>query len=571
MAPVESPLNSRYADLVRLLTRYGRSDLVSGAQLDEFAVAEPSGSVGVEDAADATGDVPNAEQFASDLERMGPTFVKLGQLLSTRFDLLPAAYTTALGRLQDSVEPIPFDEIREVVESELGARIQDRFSDFSTEPLAAASIGQVHAATLRNGREVVVKVQRPGVRETIRDDMEVLARLASLADRRTSAGRRFGFGQLLGQFRRSLAGELDYRREAKNLELFGELTADYDLLVVPQPTMDYTTSRVLTMERIEGRKVTDVGRLGLLDVEARPIVEQLFAAYLRMILDRGVLHADPHPGNLLLTDDGRLALLDLGMTASVPPRIQEEVVKLLLSISEGDGEETATILAAMGHPIEGYDAAAFRDDVSHLVSEAVASGADLQVGTVLVDLSRLSGTHGLRPPAEMSMIGKALLNLDQATSHLDPDFAPAEAIRDNVSQIFRSGLKTSPAGLLSAAIEAKNFTAQLPKRANRILDSMADGEFTVRVNAIDEERLHLVLQRMANRLTLGLIIAATLIGASFMMRVPSSWTILGYPGIAIFFFLLAAVGGVVLAVWIIATDRKVARTSERRQSPPGMG
>jgi predicted unusual protein kinase regulating ubiquinone biosynthesis (AarF/ABC1/UbiB family) len=314
------------------------------------------------------------------------------------------------------------------------------------------------------------------------------------------------------------------------------------------------------MDRIEGRKVTDLGPLSLLDVDARPIVEQLFGAYLRMILDHGVLHADPHPGNLLLTDDGRLALLDLGMTASVPPRVQHDVVKLLLSISEGDGEETAAILAAMGQPLEGYDAVAFRDDVRHLVSEAVASGSDLQVGTVLADLIRLSGTHGLRPPAEMSMIGKALLNLDQATSHLDPTFDPTESIRDNVSEIFRSGLKTTSGGLLSAAIEAKTFTAQLPKRANRILDAMAAGEFRLRVDAIDEERLHLVLQRIANRLTLGLIIAATLIGAAFMMRVPSSWTLLGYPGIAILFFLLAALAGVVLAVWIITTDRKVART-----------
>ena len=561
---MRNPLDSRYVDLVRLLRRYGRSELVSGAQLDEFSVDEPDAG-----GDPATGDAATAERFAADLERMGPTFIKLGQLLSTRFDLLPPAYTTALTRLQDTVEPIPFAEVREVVEAELGATIGERFSDFSMDPLASASIGQVHAATLRNGHEVVVKVQRPGVRETVREDMEVLARLATVADNRTDAGRRFGFGQLLGQFRRSLAGELDYRREARNLVTFGELTADYPHLVVPQPVMEYTTSRLLTMDRIEGRKITDIGRFGLTDIDARPIVEELFRAYLRMILDQGVLHADPHPGNLLLMDDGRLALLDLGMTASVPPRLQDEVVKLLLAISDGDGEETATILASMGHPIEGYDAAAFRDDVRHLVSEAVATGPDLEVGTVLVDLSRVSGLHGLRPPAEMSMIGKAMLNLDQATSHLDPTFAPAQCIRDNVSEIFASGLKTSPGGLLSAAIEAKDFTAQLPRRANRILDAMADGEFRLRVDAIDEQRLHLVLQRVANRLTLGLIIAATLIGAAFMMRVPSTWTILGYPGIAILFFLLAAVAGIVMAVWIVTTDRKVARTDHHGRPRQG--
>ncbi len=543
--------DNRYVALARLVRRYGRSDLLAGAQLDEFDI-DDEGTIG---------DADRATAFAADLEAMGPTFIKLGQLLSTRFDLLPAAYTTALERLQDSVAPVPFEVVREVVEAELGAPLKERFSDFTEEPLAAASIGQVHRAVLRNGHEVVVKVQRPDVREVVREDMEVLERLASLADNRTEMGRTFGFGSLLGQFRRSLAGELDYRREARSLVTFGELTAPYDLLLVPQPVPEYTTSKVLTMDYVDGRKITDIGRLGLVDLDARPIVEQLFSAYLHMILDAGVLHADPHPGNLLLTDDGRLALLDLGMTASVAPRMQNDIIKLLLTISDGDGEETAVVLAAMGHPLDGFDAAAFRDDVAHLVSEALATGSDLSIGTVLTNLSRLSGQHGLRPPAEMSMVGKALLNLDQVTSHLDPDFAPAVAIRTQVSDIFASGLKVSAGGLIAAAIESKTFMSQLPQRANRIVDSLAEGELTIRVQAIDEERLHTVIQRVANRVTLGIIIAATILGAAMMVRVPSEWTVLGYPGLAISFFFFAVLAGVAMAAWIFLTDRKVAQSS----------
>ncbi|WP_297621936.1 AarF/UbiB family protein [Nocardioides sp.] len=551
--------DNRYVALARLIRRYGRSDLLAGAQLDEFDVDEQA----------PLGDTERADAFAADLERMGPTFIKLGQLLSTRFDLLPAAYTTALERLQDSVEPISFETVREVVEAELGAPLRERFSEFDEKPLAAASIGQVHRAVLRNGHEVVVKVQRPDVRDVVRQDMDVLERLAAQADKRTEVGRTFGFGRLLDQFRRSLAGELDYRREARSLVTFGELTAPYDLLLVPQPVPEYTTSRVLTMDYVEGRKITDIGRLGLVDLDARPIVEQLFTAYLHMILDAGVLHADPHPGNLLLTDDGRLALLDLGMTAAVPPRIQNDVIKLLLSIGDGDGEETAVVLASMGHPLEAFDAAAFRDDVSHLVSEAVASGSDVSVGTVLMDLSRLSGHHGLRPPPEMTMVGKALLNLDRSTSHLDPGFAPAVAIRKNVSEIFGAGLKLSAGGLMSAAIESKTFVSQLPKRANRIMDTLADGEFRIQVQAIDEERLHTVIQRVANRVTLGIIIAATILGAALVVRVPSRWTVLGYPGLAILFFFFAVSAGAAMAVWIFLTDRKVAHAvaSDRGRQP----
>ena len=542
--------DNRYVALARLVRRHGRSDLLAGANLDEFDIDDEA----------PLGDTARAEAFADDLERMGPTFIKLGQLLSTRFDLLPASYTTALERLQDEVDPISFETVREVVEGELGATLKERFRDFDEEPLAAASLGQVHRAVLRNGREVVVKVQRPHVRETVREDMKVLGRLARLADKRTEVGRSFGFGRLLDQFRRSLAGELDYRREARNLVTFGELTAAYDLLLVPQPVEAYTTSKVLTMDYVEGRKVTDIGQLGLIDIDARPIVEQLFSAYLHMILDAGVLHADPHPGNLLLTPDGRLALLDLGMTASVPPRVQHDIIKLLMAISDGDGEETASILASMGHPTDAFNPGAFRDDVAHLVSEAIASGADVAVGAVVVDLSRLSGAHGLRPPAEMSMVGKALLNLDRTTSHLDPGFSPTEAIRENASDIFSAGLTMSPGGIVAAAIESKTFLTQLPQRANRIMDSLADGEFRVKVDAIDEQRLHTVIQRVANRLTLGIIIAATILGAALMMRVPSSWTVLGYPGLAMLFFLFAVCAGVALAIWVITTDRRVART-----------
>ena len=542
---------SSYTDLVRLLLRYGRTDLLAGAQLDEFAI----GDEGVEAGSERT-----AEAFAADLEAMGPTYIKMGQLLSTRFDLLPTAYTEALTRLQDTVAPFPFDEVREIVESELGARIKDLFATFDEEPLASASLGQVHRATTRSGKDVVVKVQRPDVRDTIRDDMTVLGKITEVADKRTTLGRSYGLSQLLSQFRRSLVGELDYRREAKNLLRFVELTRDYDHLVVPEPLLQLTTSRVLTMEHIEGRKVTDLGPLALMDIEARPMVEELFRCYLRMILDDGVLHADPHPGNLLVTDDGRIALLDLGMVATVPARVQTQVVKVLLAISDGDGEECARVLAEMGHPLEDYDPAAFRDEVAHLVSEAVGSGPDMEAGRVLVDLSRISGSHGLRPPAEMSMIGKALLNLDQATAHLDPTFAPAEAIRDNVSEIFASSLKTSPGGILAAAIEAKEFTALLPKRANRILDAVSQGELRVNVDAIDEQRLHLVLQRVANRLTLGLIIAATIIGAAMMMRVETDARIFGFPAIAMVFFTVAVVAAVALGVQIVLTDRKLART-----------
>lgn len=550
---------ARYASLARLLLRYGRSDLVRGAGLDTFADPQATD-------ADSAAETRTAEALAADLESMGPTYTKLGQLLSTRFDLLPAPYTEALSRLQDEVEPFSAEQVEEIIESELGADVRHLFEHFDREPLATASLGQVHRARMVGGREVVVKVQRPDARDVVRGDMETLRTLADLADRGTSAGRKFGFAELLQQFERSLTAELDYRREARNLIRFAELTERYDRLVVPQPVADLTTTRVLTMDWIEGRKVTDVGPLGLMEIDTGPLVDQLFRAYLRSILHEGFVHADPHPGNLLLTPDGRLGIIDLGMVAHVPPRLQRQVVRLLAAISDDNGEQAAAVLAEMGRPLGEYDGIAFRQDVTRLVSDAVADGPRLQAGSVLVELSRISGAHGLRPPAEMSLIGKALLNLDQSILHLDPEFAPAEAIRDNVGEILRAGLKTSTGDLVAAALDAKEFTSQLPRRANRILESLADGTLQVKVDAMDEERLHTVLQRVANRLTLGLVIAATIIGAAMLIQVPTQHRFLGYPVIAMVLFAVAVLGGGALAAWIVVTDRKVARTE--RRSPP---
>lgn len=558
MAPTQHSASTRYAALVRLLLRHGRSDLVRGAQLDEFNT----------DATQPIGDEDLAETFANDLEEMGPTYIKLGQLLSTRPDLMPPAYLASLSRLQDDVEPFPFDQVRAIVEEELGADLRTLFTRFDETPMAAASIGQVHRATTRTGREVVVKVQRPGIRGQVRGDMDVLGRLARWADDHLDVGRAYGFSDLLAEFRRSLAGELDYTREARNLQRFGELTRGYEHLTVPQPIMDYTTSRVLTMDFVDGRKLTDITPLGMTDIDGPPLVEDLFRAYLRMILVDGVLHADPHPGNLLLTTDGRIALLDLGMVASVPSGVQSKVVKLLLAISDVDGEEVAEVLAELGHPLATYDSAAFRVNVSHLVSEAMARGGDVEVGAVMMELSRVSAQHGLRPPAEMAMIGKALLNLDQAIHRLAPDFSPTEEIRRNASHILAGGLKVSPGGLVAAALEAKEFSATLPRRANRILDSLAEGELTFRINAIDEERLLVVLQRLANRLTMGLILAAIVVGASLVMRVPSTQTLFGYPAIAMVFFLVAALSGTALIIWIVVTDRRVAREARARHRRP---
>lgn len=503
------------------------------------------------------------ERLTSDLESLGATFVKFGQLLSTRHDLLPDDYTEALTRLQDGVEAFPADQVHEVIEADLGARVSDLFASFDDTPLASASIGQVHRAVTRSGREVVVKVQRPGVIEQVAGDMAALERVATLVDT-TSAGRRVGTQALLAQFRRVLADELDYRKEAAHLQRFRELTADAPLLIVPAPLPDFCTERVLTMDYIHGKKVTEVGPLGLMDVDGPALAGALFGFTLETMLSEGVLHADPHPGNLLLTADGRLALIDLGMVAAVPRRTQSQLVRLLLAVANGDGEQVAEVIGSMGQPLDSWDAAAFLDDVSHLVNGSLTLGSEAQAGSILVELARLSGDHGLRPPPEMAMVGKALLNLDQSTKHLDPNFRPADAIRERLPRILATTMKPSAAEVAVGALDSKEFLENLPGRANRVLDALANGELTVTVNAFDEDRLLHHSQRLINRLTVGMILAALTLSAALMMRAPGGPRLFGYPALAVVFFLIAAIAGLGLAGWILITDREAARRAKRR-------
>jgi predicted unusual protein kinase regulating ubiquinone biosynthesis (AarF/ABC1/UbiB family) len=547
---------ARYRDIARLLIRYGRSDLVTELDID---------GLGPEDR-----DLPlceDAAQLADDLEALGPTFIKLGQLLSTRVDLLPAPYTDALARLQDDVAPFPYADVEAIVVDELGVDLRHAFASFDPEPLAAASLAQVHRAVLRSGREVVVKVQRPGIRAQISEDMAALGEIAEFADGHTAWGRRLGFGELLEQFRRALVAELDYTREATNLTTLARIVAPWPRLVVPRPVPDYSTGRVLTMDYLPGRKVTDLGPLARTDLDGEPLVDDLFRAYLQQMLGEGFFHADPHPGNVLLTADGRLALIDLGMVARLPTSARDTMTKLLLAVGDGNGDGAADALSALGTRREGFDRDRLRAAVGDLVQRSAEQGSDLQAGAVVLELTRVAGAAGLRPAPELALVGKALLNLDQVARTLDPGFAPADALRRHTAAIMQARMRTGTGGLLEAAMEARDFTLQLPGRVNKVMDAVAEGKFELKVDAIDEPQLLAVLQRLANRLATGMVLAALVVGAALMMQIPTRSRIFGYPSIAMICFALAAGGGLTLVVSVLLADRRIARTARSHRRP----
>jgi ubiquinone biosynthesis protein len=328
----------RYKEIAFLFWKYGRSDLVQNMGLDEPYDPEKEGK--------KIGDV-TPDQLADDLEAMGPTYIKIGQVLAGRPDLIPPAYMKALERLQDKVTTFPYEEAEQIVMSELGVRISKAFSRFDTTPLATASLGQVHAAALRDGREVVVKIQRPGIRVQIAEDFEVLGEIAGFLDQHTATGRRYRFCAVLEEFRRAIQQELNYETEAQNLITVGANLKEFAHITVPQPVPDYCTRSVLTMDYVQGSKITSISPIARIDIDGGVLVEELFKAYLKQVLVDGIFHADPHPGNVFLTGDHRIALLDLGMVGHTAPGMQENLLKLLLSVSEGKGEDAAETVIRM--------------------------------------------------------------------------------------------------------------------------------------------------------------------------------------------------------------------------------
>ena len=357
---------------------------------------------------------------------------------------------------------------------------------------------------------------------------------------------------------RSLLQELDYRLEANNLSTIREQLHDFPRVIIPAPIGDYCTSRVLTMEFVPGKKITELSPLTKMEFDGAALAEELFRAYLTQILVDGFFHADPHPGNVFLTPDYRIALLDLGMVGHILPRLQEDLLQLLLAIAEGRGDEAANIAIKIGEQKEDFDHGVFVRRIGEIVAQQkTATVEQMQVGRLVLEVTQTSAESGIRVPAELSMLGKTLLNLDQVGRAIAPEFDPNTSIRQNAAQILQQRLvkSLSPGNLFGGVLELKDLLQRLPARVNKIIDALSNNQLKIAIDAIDERTLIVGFQKVANRITVGLILAALIVGAAMLMRVDTSFRIWGYPGLAIIFFLVAAGGGIALLINILFYDR----------------
>jgi ubiquinone biosynthesis protein len=403
------------------------------------------------------------------------------------------------------------------------------------------------------------------IRKQIAEDFEVLEQIADFFDAHTEIGRRHRFLKILEEFRITIQQELNYEREAQNLIALGANLKEFELIQVPQPIPDYSTRCVLTMDYVQGRKITSVGPLGRLEMKGAPLAEELFKAYLKQVLVDGLFHADPHPGNVFLTDAGHIALLDLGMVGHTTPGMQENLLKLLMAISEGKSDEAAAIVIRISETTEEFNPTEFRRHIGQLMAARQDQGLQqINVGKSVLEVSKTAADNGLFVPSELTLLGKTLLQLDEVGKILDPTFDPNAAIRRNVGELMSQRMRKNltPGSAFSSLLEVKDFVVGLPSRLNNIMDAITNHELEVKVKAVDAKLVMEGFQKIANRITMGIVLAALIMGASLLTQVPTSFRIFGYPGLAMLCFLAAAAGGFWLVFNIFVQDHK------GRKKPP---
>jgi len=545
-----------YRDLLVLFTRYGRKDFRLELDPGELLLQdEPEGQI-----------EPDVQQranaFAAALKKMGPTYVKFGQVLSTRPDIVPQEYIVALESLQDDVEPFSFADVERIVEEELGVRISKAFQFFDATPIAAASLGQVHHAVLREGQDVVVKVQRPNVREHVRKDLEVFKDIAEVVEEHTSFGSKMNLMGAVEQARLTLINELDYLQEAQNTEILRANLAEFPAIYIPRVIHDFTTSRVLTTERVRGDKLSKLTPLKTLDRHYSELSAVVVHAYLKQICVDGFWHSDPHPGNVFvreLNGKPQIVLLDFGMVARISHEMQDEIIKLLLAISSNRGAEVADACVRLSEAQERFDAVKFTHEISVLVANVHSTEASqVNTGQLIFNVIALCNNNDLKAPPELALLAKTLLHLDSITRRLDLEFDPQTITRQYAEELMAKKLvqKFNPRNFYPALLDLNQLVLDLPHRAREIVDLTAAGKLTFGVKLTQAEEFLGGVHKIANRITVGLVIAALLVASSLMMRVPATWRLFGYPALAIFGYLIAAVAAVFLIVSILVQDRR---------------
>ncbi|MBI2953409.1 MAG: AarF/ABC1/UbiB kinase family protein [Chloroflexi bacterium] len=508
----------RYRQVVRILFRHGFGYLVN--QLGQgHLVPFHWGLLG--HARRAT-PYTQAEHLRLVFEELGATFIKLGQILSTRSDLLPPDFIAELSKLQDAVPPEPIRVIEAQIAQELGESPTNLFASFDRDPLGSASIGQAHAATLATGEEVVVKVQRPGVERLVEADLAILMDLARLAQTRTGWGQIYDLPGMVEEFADTLRGELDYIREGRNAGRIERNFAKEPSLRVPTIHWRYTTRRILTMERIEGIKIGDVAALASAGIDRHELAATGVRIVLKMMLEDGFFHADPHPGNFLVKPGPIIGLLDYGMVGRLDEQTRQNLLYLFLAIVDQDVDSVVDQLSALGIVGTASQFERLKRDIEHLMSLYWGLPLkEVEIHRTLEEFLATARRHMLTVPSHLALMSKTLSMHEGLARQLDPEFNVAEVLGPYARElVLRTYLPQYWARRVLPAIrDLSQLAVTLPRRADRLLGQVERGNVSMSVRVQETEHVLDSLNRMVNRLILGILAGAFTIGIALLLQI----------------------------------------------------
>jgi ubiquinone biosynthesis protein len=543
----------RAREIASVLRRHGLWNLV-----EAFGLKRHLPFQGSRDRQRVDSETVDPAQFRLALEELGPTFMKLGQVLSTRSDLLPPGYLSELARLQDAAPEVPAEKVLGILERELGRPVGEVFTDFDPRPLATGSIGQAHLATLADGTEVVVKVRRPEAVARIEEDLHLLHRLAGFAARHWEAAKDYDLVALVKEFDVTLHGELDYALEANNTVRFARNFGQSAAVHVPRVFWESTTSRVLTLERMRGIKVTDGAALDGAGIDRSRLAKAATDVFMKMIFEDGFFHADPHPGNLFVESEKRIGLIDFGMVGSVDDGTREGLALLIVGVFGGDSDRVVDALFALGVTGSNVDRSALRRDLHPKIqpykSGTVAGG----LSPVLADVMEIVRRHHLVVPGNLSLLVKAVATGEGTTLQLDPSFQLVEAVAPHARRLVLR--MNSPEAWVRraghAAPDMAWLSTEAPGALRRLMNQLESGSVKVDVQPKGFEPSLRRLERIANRIVLGMIVAALIVGLGVSASVY-------HPGVAIpaldafvtAGFVIAAVLGAALAWSVFRSSR----------------
>ncbi|WP_210468824.1 AarF/ABC1/UbiB kinase family protein [Sporosarcina sp. 6E9] len=445
------------------------------------------------------------------LQELGPTFVKLGQIASSRRDLVPAEIIHELEKLQEHVHAVPFSTIRMIVEAELGGTLENLFDSFDEAPLAAASIGQVHVARLPTGEEVAVKVQRPNIKQTIETDLEILYEIAKFLEENSVWAKTYHIKEIIQEFSKSLRDELDYKVEGRSANRIAKQFKEQPNIQIPNIYIDFSTTKILTMELVQGIRLNDIKQLDDGGYDRKLIAERVVDAMFFQVLEKGFFHGDPHPGNIYILPDNRICFLDFGMMGRINDQLKFHFASLIINLKQGDTNGMMKVFSDMGLLNEDTNKADFQRDLDDLIEVYYEVSLDeISLGGIMSELFEVAFQHKIQIPTEITILGKAILTLESTVSLLDPTFSVMKAVEPFGRKLMleRYHPKTILQNSWKDLVENAEILLHLPKDIKKITSTVGKGKLRLDINVQQIQTILGRLDRISNRLSFSIILLA---------------------------------------------------------------